>query len=232
MDIWSFLFPKKCVQCRSFGSYLCAGCFTRLDYDVPLICGVCGKRAVGGLTHPGCQGRYTIDGIFAALVFRGVCKKLVYQFKFQPNLNDLRKMMGELMYEGLIQQEVAVDILNKNDFVFIPIPLTRERLRMRGYNQAELLSRELSRFFLAPTLNALMRIKRTTSQVGKTRDERRENIKDAFALRVDQHVDVQKKIGILVDDVVTSGATMNEAARILKKAGFKKVYGVAFAHGV
>lgn len=231
MDLLNILFPKKCINCKKFGNYLCDNCFTLLDFDAPLICAVCSRSAIGGLTHPICRGRYTINGVFASLVYKGMCKKLIYQFKFQPYLTDLRHLMGELFYEGLIQQEQFVTI-SKENAVLAPIPLSRERERGRGYNQANLLAEELARKFVVPVGDILHRQRNTLSQVGKTQMERRKNIKGAFSLQSKWQEKLGDKVVLLVDDVMTSGATMNEAAYILKRGGAKEVWGLAFAHGV
>jgi len=229
MDIFSFLFPKKCINCRKFGDYLCTDCFAKLDFNVPLICAVCGRRAIGGLTHPGCQTKYSIDGVFSSVIYRGITKKLVYQFKFQPNLSDLTRTVGDLFYEGLIQQEGFYQALDQSSCL-VPIPLHSSRLKERGYNQASLLAYDLGKRLQIPVRQMLTRRHKTASQVGKTEIERRENIKGAFEV-----TPLSTKIPdivFLVDDVLTSGATCNEAAATLKKAGVKRVWGLAFAHGI
>lgn len=228
MDLLSLFFPKKCINCKAFGEYICATCFTLFDFDVPLLCGVCGRQAVGGLTHPSCRSRYSIDGIFVSLVYKGIAKKLIYQFKFQPYLTDLRFVIGELFYDGLIQQESFFRVMKMNVYL-VPIPLHRKRLRERGYNQAELLALDLSKKFGVPTQILLKRTVQTTTQVGKTQAERRENMKGAFI--ISSNCSLNDKTIFLIDDVVTSGATMNEGAKVLKRAGAKAVYGLALAHG-
>ncbi len=229
MDLLAVFFPKKCINCKKFGEYLCSNCFVLLDFDVTFICGVCGRQAVSGLTHPPCRNRYTIDGIFASLVYKGLTKKLVYQFKFAPYLHTLSSLLVDLLYEGLIQQEVFIKKCIA-DSLFVPIPLHGRRQRERGYNQALILSQGLSKKLSITTQEALVRVKATPSQVGKTQLERRQNIKGIFACKNRQLV--QGKTVFLVDDVVTSGATLNEAAGVLKRAGAKSVYGVALAHGL
>lgn len=192
---------------------------------------MCGRQAIGGLTHPLCKGRYDIDGVFASLVYRGITKKLIYQFKFQPFLTDVRNVMGDLFYEGLIQQELFFTALRK-DAVVVPIPLYKQRERERGYNQSMILASDLGKRLQLPVFNLLERIRQTRSQIGKTQEERRENIKGAFSVKEGYKKFLVGKTVFLVDDVVTSGATMNEAAKTLKKAKTGNVYGLAFAHGV
>lgn len=115
------------------------------------------------------------------------------------------------------------------DSLFVPIPLHPTRQRERGYNQALILSQGLGKKLGIATQQLLIRTKATSSQVGKTGVERRQNMKGIFSCT--QEVP-RGAIIFLVDDVVTSGATFNEAAGVLKRAGAKAVYGVALAHGL
>jgi len=184
---------------------------------------------VSGLTHPICRSRYAIDGVFASLVYKGVAKKLIYQFKFAPFLQNLSVMLIDLFYEGLIQQEVVIKAFS-SDAVFVPIPLHLSKERSRGYNQSLILSKGLSKKLGIETKIILIRSKKTISQVGKTQKERKENIKGAFTLKYP--LDLSGRTIFLIDDVVTSGSTFNEAANVLKRAGAEKVYGLALAHGL
>ena len=219
------------------GDYLCVNCFSRLSYDTKNICLPCGNPSFDGLTHPRCQGRYTVEGSFTGVVFNPISKKLIYKFKYKPYLSSLSDFMADLLYESLIQNEEFDRILHslppeagrQNDIFFVPIPLSNKRYKKRGYNQAEILSKKLSRKFGAETINGLERIKETRSQVGLDKKKRRENVKNAFS--------VKKKYGglfiskniVLIDDVLTTGATFSEAANVLKRSGAKKVWALAFA---
>lgn len=226
MDVLSLLFPKFCVQCRRRGEYLCTKCFAFIDFLPTLICAVCSKPAIDGITHPGCRTRYTIDGVFASVAYKGSIKKLLYQYKFSPYLSQLTPFLSELMYEGVIQFEPIIKIIEKNT-ALVPIPLTKKKARQRGYNQAELLAQELGKKLQLPIEKCLIRRSETKPQSELSREERRENIKNAFSVAA---VPSQSTI-FLVDDIVTSGATFNEAAKVLKKNGAKIVWGVALAHG-
>ena len=116
--------------------------------------------------------------------------------------------------------------------VFIPIPLHEGKIKKRGYNQAKLLAEGLAKRFDVSVVDCLKRVKSTKTQVGLTKEERRKNIEQAFALQGTVSELLQKSQQVfLVDDVVTSGATLQEAAKVLKKAGFTKVWGVTLAHG-
>lgn len=189
---------------------------------------VCGRQTFDGLTHPRCRGGHTIDGSFASVIYKGVVRKLLHAFKYKPYVSDLRKLIADLLYEGLIQQEEFVKALQQ-DSLFVPIPLHASRLKERGYNQSEILARELARQFNVRIQNLLQRVKKTTSQVGLKRGERVKNLKDAFVLSVPSEILEEKGSIFLVDDVLTTGSTFSEAAKVLKKAGARHVWGIALA---
>ena len=196
-----------------------------------MVCTVCQKQAIGGLTHPVCKTKYCIDGVFPSLVYKGVVKKLVYVFKYPPYLTDLQTQLIDLFYEGIIQKEQFFSLLQEPS-VFIPIPLHEGKFKKRGYNQAKLLAEGLAKRFDVSVVDCLKRVKSTKTQVGLTKEERRKNIEQAFALQGTVSEPLQKYQQVfLVDDVVTSGATLQEAAKVLKKAGFTKVWGITLAHG-
>lgn len=231
IKLLDIIFPKRCIRCGSVGEYICAHCLIYISFNEYISCAVCQKHAIDGLTHPFCKDKYTIDGIFASLVYKGLVKKIVYQFKYAPYLSDMHKMMIELMYEGLIQKELFCSLLNKPTMV-VPIPIFKKRFRERGYNQSLYLARGLSEKFSLPLSSCLVRVKDTKTQIGLTKEARKNNITHAFAYDHNSSVNVSKLSQIfLVDDVTTSGATLLEAAKVLKKVGFQKVWGVTFAHG-
>lgn len=233
MGILDLFFPKYCVNCKRFGSYLCSDCFSYLSFNTQELCSACIRSSVNGLTHPGCQGRYVIDGAFASIVYKGVVKKLIYQFKYKPHLTDLQTVLVDLFFEGLIQKEAfmkTVESFNNGTIALVPIPLHGSRFKNRGYNHAEVLAKGLGQRFDLPSYNLLARIKNTRSQVGLKREERRKNVKDAFSVLPNIPVRQLADLNIfLVDDVLTTGSTLFEAARTLKKAGVRKVFGLTLA---
>lgn len=231
MSLADFFFLKQCVQCKKFGSYLCSNCFSSIRFIDSMVCTVCQRQAMGGLTHPVCKTRYSIDGVFPSLVYKGVVKKLVYVFKYPPYLTDLQAQLVDLLYEGIIQKEQFFSLLREPSF-FVPIPLHQVKMRKRGYNQSSLLAEGLAKRFTIPVVDCLNRTKNTKTQVGLSKEDRKGNIDRAFALkfRVNDLVKNFQHV-FLVDDVVTSGATLREAANILKRAGFPHVWGLTLAHG-
>lgn len=249
MGILDFIFPKRCIGCRKFGEYICADCFTQISFDVEKTCLVCNRLAIDGVTHPACRGKYVIDGSLASIAYKRLAKRLIYAFKYRPYLSDLEKTLSDFFYEGLIQEEQFHKIL-KHKSVIVPIPLFPKKLRERGYNQADMLAKNLAKRFGIRVIPLLNRVRLTPSQTSLKRDDRRENIKGAFEtsnsfkapkLQRSQESKSSETLQlcsfeaveqvILVDDVITSGATMLEAANVLKRSGIKKVWGIALAHG-
>lgn len=231
MSLLDIFFPKKCVSCRRFGAYVCAVCFSYISFIEHGTCVVCQRQAIYGVTHPGCKTKYTLDGVFSSVVYTSVVKKLIYTFKYSPHLTDNKQLLIDLFYEGLIQKEAFMHLLSVQTLL-MPIPLHTSKQRKRGYNQSFLLARGLSDKFSLPVSEYLERIKNTKTQVTLSQAERHENIKDAFAMKKQFLSQVQPyKQVMLVDDVVTSGATLKEAAKVLKKAGVEKVWGITLAHG-
>jgi len=179
-----------------------------------------------GLTHPGCRGKYVIDGAFCAVAYKGIVKKLIYNFKYKPYLADLKKSLVELFYESLIQNEIFQKAY-KSLPILVPIPLYKERLRQRGYNHAQLLAEGLAKKFNLELIDALQRVKTTKSQFGLKLEDRKENLKNAFILNPEYKI--RNANIFLVDDILTTGSTLLEAAKILKRNGAKKVWGVVLA---
>ena len=227
MDLFGLLFPKRCVCCKSTGEYLCTKCFSYLSFDTKPLCLFCDKPSFNSLTHPVCRKKFTIDGCFSAVSYNKTAKKLIYSFKYKPYLSDLKNLLSELFYESIIQKEMFMKLMGEGSWLIVPIPLSDSKLRKRGYNQAEILAFELSKRLNIPRKNLLKRVKDTKSQFKLTKKEREKNIKGAFSRN--QKSVIRNQNVFLIDDVVTSGATLLEAANILKRNGAEKVIGLTLA---
>lgn len=232
MGILDFIFPKYCVNCKKLGDYLCSNCFSYLSFDTSGICVVCNRASVNGITHPGCVGRYTIDGVFWGIEYKGITKKLIYNFKYKPYLSDLKNLLVDFLFEAIIQNEAFSKIYqdNRDSLLLVPIPLHPSRLRTRGYNQSEILARGLAEKLNLPLVNLLERIKKTIPQVGLERKKRIENISGAFSVVPNPAITGSQYLSVfLIDDVLTTGSTLLEAANVLKRKGIRKVWGIALA---
>ncbi len=155
---------------------------------------------------------------------------MIHRFKYQ-SVESLKKPLAELII-AYIAKELLIDKLANS--VLVPIPLTLKRKINRGFNQSELLAKEIGKFLNCPVINLLKR-KKFTSPQAEISDwqKRKENISGVFALSAkistEQFSDIKKVI--LVDDVATSGATLEEAATVLSQAGIKEIYGLVIAKG-
>lgn len=234
MDLLDVIFPKYCVNCRKLGDYLCSDCFTFLSFDVEKICAACNLASFNGFTHPKCKGKYAIDGVFSSISYKGVAKKLIVKFKYDPYLTGLKTVLSDLFYEGIIQKEEFDKVLDSppaGGSILVPIPLFASRERKRGYNHAEILAKGLSAKLGIPTVKILKRIRNTKPQANLKREERLKNLKDAFVLDPKFEKEIKYKQIFLVDDVFTTGSTLLETGKILKKNGAKSVWGLTLARG-
>lgn len=234
MGILDFIFPKHCVSCKKLGDYICADCFSTISFNPYEICLVCNRGSIDGLTHPFCKTRYSIDGAFTSISYKGIVKRLIYQFKYKPFVADLQTILVGLFYEGLIQKELffrTIEQLNNEAIVLVPIPLYKSKLRKRGYNQAQLLAKGLSKKLNISMIDMLVRVKNTSSQVGLDREKRRTNVSGAFSVipASGSSASAGEANIFLIDDVLTTGSTLLEAANALKRKGAKKVWGIALA---
>jgi ComF family protein len=228
MGFIDFIFPKKCVVCRKHGSYLCSKCFSYLSFDAKSLCLLCNNPTFNNLTHPRCSRKYGIDGCFSALSYNKTVQKLIFSFKYKPYLTDLKVVLTELFYESIIQNEQFQQQIKKGRWLMVPIPLSKSKLRKRGYNQAEILATELSKKFNFPVQNLLVRTRETKTQVGLTNLQRKLNVQNAFSIKT-ENAKLKTKNILLVDDIATTGSTLLEASKVLKKAGADKVFGLTLA---
>ncbi len=205
------LFPKICISCQKEGTYLCSDCFGILE--------------VSSL-HTPYNTKYLDDLYFPLPYQNPILKKLIQNFKYPPFIKELSQPLSSLIIAHLQLIEKPPEFFQ--DFSILPIPQSKKRLKWRGFNQAEELAKELASFFKIGILNNVIeKIKETESQVNLTEKERKENLKGAFSLKKPELIK-HKKI-ILVDDVYTTGATMEEVAKILKENGAKEVIGIVIA---
>ena len=223
MGILDFLYPKRCVGCKKTGNYLCASCLSLAKLHFPQVCPICEKSAIDGSTHPRCKKTTSPDGLFAIYSYEGNIRKLITKLKYQY-ISDIAKTLSTEAIKILKKSP----FLTKNKLTLVPVPLYWTRKNWRGFNQAEEIGRIISRGMDWQAANLLIRKKSTKFQVGLTEKERQKNIKNAFIASPDIQMSRHPNI-LLFDDVWTTGATMLEAARVLKRAGADKVWCLTLA---
>lgn len=227
LGLWiiDLIFPITCLSCGQDGVYLCDKCLAKLPRLPNQLCIVCQKPAPYGKTHPECRSKNTVDGSISALPYKDPqIRKLIEVFKYSF-VSDLAPILSGLMHESIKAQGLA-DYFS--DFKIVPIPLHQRRFNWRGFNQAELLAHEIAKPLNVKIENNLViRSKFTKPQVKLTVEERKKNIDNAFELIGDP---ANKKI-LLVDDVITSGSTANEIAKLLKRFHAAEIWIISAAHG-
>jgi len=161
--------------------------------------------------------------------YKGIGKNIIKRFKYGLRHKDFIDALKQL--DTSWQKELDFILYHTPNIVFQPIPLHKNKIKKRGFNQAITIATFLQSIYNLPIINQLVRIKNTSTQAQiKDKKHRRQNIKGAFALRNNKHT-IPKNI-ILIDDLYTSGATAIEAAHELKKHGCDKVYLFTIAHGI
>ena len=227
--VLDILFPKFCINCGKEGSYLCQDCASLIDITERQYCPFCNppKIVSDGRTCSSCRKTKKLNGLYSATSYNNqIIKKLVYQFKYSY-IKEISNPLSKLIISHFDNLNKTRDIL---DHVLIPIPLHKKRLKKRGFNQSEEIAKELSKSLGIPVYNnVLIKIKQTRDQTKLKREEREKNVKGAFVCE-NRKLIHNKKI-LLVDDIFTTGATMEQGAIALKSAGAKEVWGVVVARG-
>lgn len=217
-------FPKRCVGCGHEGEFICLSCRHTIGRIYAPVCPLCGRPQASGVLCPSCiNWEAAITGIRAPFRFNGVIREAVHQLKYH-NLREISGLLAVFLNDYLNRYPISCDIL-------VPVPLHPKRLRERGYNQSGLLARELSKLNGIPVSEScLIRSIHSFSQA-KTSSvrERLKNVSGIFAVKNDA---LRNKRVLLIDDVSTSGATLNECARALMSGGAASVWGLALAREI
>ncbi len=217
--ILNILFPPRCTYCNKEGDFLCIDCVSDLK-----IKDLCRKRRFYNKER---EFEY-LDGVIYGVDYaeNPQIKSAVQQFKYRFT-QDLANVFGGLMADKL--SELGMNKGKTN--VLIPVPLHKKRLNYRGFNQAELLAESASKKAnRTNVLNCLSRVRHTDQQAKLSKKERHENLDNAFCVN-DLKVD-KKSIYFVVDDICTTGATLENCAKTLKSAGIEKVYGLVIARAL
>ena len=218
------IFPKECVGCGDEGFWLCPKCKEEVIAIKRPYCPNCKTLNHDSRFCRNCRKNYKLSGIIIA-----------GHYKFGP----LREAIHTYKYDGILELEdffrpLLINRLKNNlpqgKKIIIPIPLYYKKQRERGFNQAERLAKIIAQEFKLPLeTKVLKRIKETEAQMSLKKKKRKENIAGAF--KVITKNKIKNKTVLLIDDVATTGLTLNEAAKTLKKAGVKKVWGIVIAQG-
>lgn len=207
--------PHECLGCSTEGKLLCEDCLPQIR-RVPLACYHCRRLSDSAKTCVSCRLHTDLFAVRAAAVYEGLAKDLVWQLKFQGAQAAAQEMAVLL----------APFVPQRTDIVIVPVPTATSRVRQRGYDQATLIAEHLARQTGATYASALRRSGQH-HQVGSNRTQRIQQLRQAY--RIISASAITDKHVLLIDDVLTTGATLEAAARVIKAAGAKHVSGLVFA---
>lgn len=218
-NILDLFFPKRCLGCGKAGAFVCEVCEDKLPFLEDQSCAVCGHLSVGGFTHERCRGSSTPERFMSLFKYQGVARALVGSFKYEKVTSLLPTLH---LYINEFLKESAVRLGEETLVTFVPIhPL---KLLERGFNQSEIIAGELGRREGLLMLPVLEKIQETPSQTKLSKKERKENVAGSFGLARKYAKEIMGRDILLVDDVFTTGATLLECSKVLKKAGARFVY--------
>jgi ComF family protein len=229
-NVLDFFYPKICIGCGKEKTFLCKDCFFKIQIFTNPVCPYCTKRSFEGLI---CKNHKTNLKGFVAVASYGnnFIRKIIDFYKYQF-VKDLASSLSLLVFKFLKENPQVEFFKNPLDFILIPIPLHPRRLRWRGFNQAEEIANNLSKLIKIPVKSTLLvRHKNTKPQARLNKNEKKENIKDAFRLNKKSLKNLKNKKVILIDDVATTLSTIEEAAKLLKENEVKEVWGLTVAKG-
>ncbi len=258
--ILDLIFPIECLNCGQEGAWLCEHCFRKLEFKPEQYCLHCKKENQFGQFCSVCQPRYALDGVWIAGIYEEqIIAKLVKSLKYGftqslatelgrflilflrdlINKSQIRRRDSRVASSDLVSgvdwrklkriSEHPNALLDFSENLIIPVPLHNKRKRWRGFNQAEIIAKEVaSHFKLEMCTDKLVRIKHKKPQAKLGERDRKSNIVGCFCWNGNK---LANRNVILIDDVATTGSTLNECARILKDNGAGEVWGLVVAKG-
>jgi ComF family protein len=229
-----FFFPPLCHVCKKFIAdagvlHVCSSCREQMPVPAHPLCTVCGIPFDGAGDDHCCSSCLksppSFDAARAAIIHDGPGRNLIHAFKYNAKTH-LRRPLALLAVENVTDFVAA-----RRPDLIIPVPLHVKRLRSRGFNQAVLLGEMLAREWCIPLhRRAMKRVRWTEPQINLTADLRRKNVKGAFCVS-DAALVIGKRV-LLVDDVLTTGSTVEECSKMLKRAGAAEVLVVTVARAL
>lgn len=218
--MFSLLAPHLCAGCRREGWVLCPACAEQLRNEVEDRCYSCLVPSVGSLTCIICvSGGSLLERVWAFTIYRGLSKEVVAKLKYSRAKQAARDMADAIAF--------ALPRLS-SEILVVPVPTIESRVRARGYDQSVLLARRLAQQ-TGLQYAALLKRRTKTRQVGSNRQERFRQVEEAFAMDYKCIKKAHRKSILLVDDVLTTGATLEAAADILTKYGAGPINAAVFA---
>lgn len=224
--ILDFLYPPQCVICNAPGSYFCDACQSKIEFITSPFCSQCGYP-LSSEQEPCHQCHHHplsyLNSIRSVTLFEsGTIRNVIHKFKYE-NLHILGNSLASLLTTCYTINQMKADII-------VPVPLHKNRLKYRGYNQSTILAKAMaSKLSLPVDEKTLVRHKQTQSQMSLDANDRLKNVADAFSCRSDT---LTAKRILLIDDVCTTGATLDACAKSLKLSGASSIDALTLARAM
>ncbi|MEK9167260.1 MAG: phosphoribosyltransferase family protein [Patescibacteria group bacterium] len=218
-ELMALLMPIECLGCKAESDWICAGCLRDLQLHREDLC-FCGKVGVDGLCNKH-RDKLGLDGLTTLFSYtEPSIRELIHQIKYRGHTD-------AVTFFAQKYQKKVLARLPRGEWVVTTVPLSRGHQRQRGFNQSTLLARKLTEP-VYDYVDLLIKKWETKPQVKLNKTQREKNLVRSFAFK--SRCVVPEQV-VLVDDVVTTGSTLKEAAKVLRKAGVQKVWGLTIAHG-
>lgn len=223
-SILDLIFPVLCIKCGKEGSYLCHECANQIKRYEHSFCPECRVKTKIGEYCEKCKQDILLSGILLDYDFDDkILLNAVHLFKYEF-VRELKKPLAKLL-----PRKKITEVADKNSII-ISVPTHKSKLNSRGYNQSELLAKELALDLkIEFRSDILTKSKKTHSQMSLKREDRIDNLKNAFSLK--NNAPIRGKTVFIVDDICTTGSTIKECAKILSKHQPKQIWGVVIARG-
>ena len=225
------IYPRYCLIChKKIAAHnpkelICAECLEKIIPNIPPFCRRCGRHiSAQGICDDCAKINFHFDRAWASCRYDGAAREMLHSFKYKTKTG-LGRSLSQLLINFVKNYHLPVSAC---DYV-IPVPLSPTKLREREFNQAAILAEELAKYFELKLLdNNLKRIRNTASQTELDKHKRWQNIQGVFGLK--DPGALKEKTILLIDDVLTTGATASEAAKTLKNAGASSVFVLTVAN--
>lgn len=219
--------PKTCAGCGLAGEWVCDNCAWQLIVDPQPGCLRCGRQGYRRQQCGRCADLFPspLRQVRAGFRYEGPMRRAIQRFKYNGEYQrgyDLGQRLAASVVRDRLLPVTRIDAI-------VPVPLHRRRFRSRGFNQSDILARCVSSELQIPVVYPVQRLRNTTPQVGLRSDQRLENLEDAFGIDVDEHPDLSGARMLIVDDVMTTGATISAVASTLANAGSGDLFGLTLA---
>ena len=217
-------FPIECAGCSKEGEWLCNACIGKIVFNNDFACPLCGHFSFQGNTCFSCLKHSRLNGAWILGKYNDIMRTCIKHLKYY-GIRDISLHLGNLMIKYLDSH-----FIKDNFDIIIPVPLHKRKELLRGYNQSYLLAQHVSEYYAMVFDNvSLVRKKYTQSQTKKGREKRLADLKNVFYVKNPSAIS-GKRI-LLIDDVLTTGATLSECAQALSSANAKSVWGFVLAKG-